>query len=268
MIVINNREYIMPLSWRDIRIMDAEKIYSIETPKAYAERIEIFEQSKEVENDILKWSEDVVFDDLMPFIMKCFEALTEIDSMTLKNTDPNQLLYIYFTYLEQFVFGIKTLGANVIPEDMSSFEMNGEVYSLPESKNVIESEIPLGEMTMQMFAEASDLLNLIDEQEDGFKYLSYAIACLAWKDGEEYDEDKVIDRGKAFKQMPMDIAWGVFFCSMGLVFMFESDLVSYFRAKELRVNSHKKAQDWKNTDGEDISLTCQKILKTYPLCAN
>jgi len=175
MIEINGISYKLPINWSDIRLIDAERVYAIPMTEAMGKRIDILETSKEVEKDILEWSETVQFEEIVPYIRRVFEVLTNIDIMTLQKCDSNQLLFVYFTYLEKFVFGIKTLGANVTAEDVSSFVYDNKTYYLPKDKQVIDMSIPLEAITMQQFAEASDLLNLIDTTEDGFKFMSYAI---------------------------------------------------------------------------------------------
>jgi len=160
------------------------------------------------------------------------------------------------------------LGANVTAEDVSSFVYDNKTYYLPKDKQVIDMSIPLEAITMQQFAEASDLLNLIDNTEDGFKFMSYAIAVLAWEQGQEYNEDAVLIKGKTFKLLDMQTVWGVFFCSISTVSIFETSLMSYSESVASKRNLQHEAQELNGTDGTDIFTIWHKALSRFPLSEN
>lgn len=226
MITINNRTYIMPLNWSDLTLSVAERLYAIKPTKAIQDRFDIFSDSREPEKDLNEWVDTVQYSDIIPYIDKVIECLTEIDSLTLTKVPDSQKLYLYFHYLEKFAFGVRTLGLGVDIEPLDTFMIKSKFYFAPQSKAIMDMQIPLEGISMAQFTEATDLLNLIDKEEDGFKYMSYAIAVLCMEKGQEYNEDIVLINGKEFKELDMETVWGVFFCLMDSVNTYEADLLS------------------------------------------
>jgi hypothetical protein len=82
------------------------------------------------------------------------------------------------------------------------------------------------------FTEASNLLKVYSQLgREGLTIMAQFVASVVnEKENEEWSETRIIARGEAFKDLPMDIVWEVFFCISGHLYRQLSDTLNFLKA--------------------------------------
>ena len=236
-----------PLLWADITIRDAIAVSRVKVPKEYQERLALIEKG---EADSLP-----NYEATKDYFCECISILCDFPKDKLIAASDYNIAYIYYNYIERFVIGIKVLGAGVLWANIESFTYNGKKYYLPETKKVIDMEVPLYNLTFGNFCEASDLFNLLDKD---FKFLPYAIASLVV---DTYDEDEILRLGEEFEGLDMETAWDVFFCSISSENTVSQGMWNCFQAVVLSLEKQRINQESNGMGGMGTSTTWQEVLK-------
>lgn len=94
-----------------------------------------------------------------------------------------------------------------------SFDFEGEIFFFPKSLFFNEYEIPLYKESILTFSEASDIEIAITEWgEKGIEAVAQMMAIYCRKEGEQYNQENILERIPKFRRLPMPIVWEVFFC--------------------------------------------------------
>ena len=108
--------------------------------------------------------------------------------------------FVDMEQVAQVINTINILTEEYKPKGMKSFEFDGETYYFP-------SEF-LKDNTYGDFIEATQLDMYIESMKNGrYDVLPEQMAILCRKIGEEYNEDKIVEKAEKFKQLTMDIVF-------------------------------------------------------------
>lgn len=141
--------------------------------------------------------------------------------------------FIYSSFAKYPVFFKDGKTVLYDPPYKKSFKLNGKEYFLPENLKVYGEEIPMGKEKAITFAEASDIeVALRDMAEGAANRLPMFVAIYCREKGEEYDEDKVIQRADDFMDLPMEEVWRVFFCMFKQLGRFQTYTQKYSKGLE------------------------------------
>lgn len=92
-------------------------------------------------------------------------------------------------------------------EEFDGFDFEGVRYVMP--------KVHMRGSTVIEFLEASQYQHHYRQLEKGrWEAMPFVVAILARPEGEEYDSDKVEERGKKFLRLPLDVVWNVSFFLM------------------------------------------------------
>lgn len=189
---ITNERGTLPTKWEDVTLDQAVKVAQVEL--------------KDTDNQ-LDWYEQV------DAIEQIWSAFTAIDPAQLH---PTELVYYFTTYLLGFVQDINgEWPRTYTPVGIESFKHKGETYLLPKSLVIDEQTVVLQHtQTARPFVEATNLLQQYNRvRKDGIKQMGMFVAAVVKREhGEKWDEAAVIERGKLFNDLTMDVVWEVFFC--------------------------------------------------------
>jgi hypothetical protein len=122
---------------------------------------------------------------------------------------------------------------------IAEFEHNGIKYLLPESLTINDDTILAHAAPAKRYAEATNLLTLYNDlAQDGINFMPAFVASVVVEQrGEEWNEQQVADRAKAFKQLTMDKVWEVFFCTSALSFRLIGTLRNYSKERKLQAET-------------------------------
>jgi hypothetical protein len=120
------------------------------------------------------------------------------------------------------------------PVLMQAFVHKGIRYNMPTSLQVGEEVILSHGQRARRFTEASNLLKVYSQLgRQGLTIMAQFVASVVNdNEGEEWSETRIIARGEAFKDLPMDIVWEVFFCISELLYKRLSDTLNYLKASQ------------------------------------
>jgi hypothetical protein len=98
------------------------------------------------------------------------------------------------------------------PKGIKSFEWNGVEYHLPKmTADGFGGLLPMAEETAESWAESNDLHIA---SENPYECMPLIVAILCRPEGEPYNELTARQRSEVFKQLPVSIAFEVFFCKL------------------------------------------------------
>jgi hypothetical protein len=198
---INGKKYILRTFWEQVTIQDAVKLSKVDP----ADKV------------------------------KVLAALSDCPEKVLDNVDEYGLKALYGT--------VEHLPAMLRSFDIEQYKPGGfEVVWFKGVKYYLPTQLEVGQDVILMHGqpaknctEAANLVaRLQDMKESGLELLSYICALYLKPDpNAPYDEKEVVERAKVFQELPMSVAWEVFFC---IYFSFFKSLLSTlaFLAKETR----------------------------------
>ena len=98
------------------------------------------------------------------------------------------------------------------PKGIKSFEWDGVEYHLPKmTADGFGGLLPMAEETAESWAESNDLHIA---SENPYECMPLIVAILCRPEGEPYNELTARQRSEVFKQLPVSIAFEVFFCKL------------------------------------------------------
>jgi len=232
---INNRSRKLATEWNDVTIDQAIRINSLKLP----EHIKTLE-------DIADPASWLLSTDAMKYAKEVFLILSSFDSLDVEHTNAFDIMAYFNRYLLPIVADLHSLEpVTYKPTGIKQFEMNDTVYKLPESLLIDESLLPLHSATAIEFTESSNIIALIaDLSKEGIKYLPLFVATYCRPEGEKYDEVKIQQRSVEFAQLPMSVAWEVFFCIQQLTILSAINTLNFTKKQIQKYNQQLKAQAW------------------------
>lgn len=198
---INEKEYTLKSSWYDLTIQDAINVVSHELDE---ERHNFLLENDELEYDdhTTEYQKNVIVE-----LSNCpKEILDKLDK----------------TYISVLFINVKTIVLYLYKYNFEKHEMvgveeinfKGTIYRIPESLRVNGEDILMFKEPSKNVLEVSNLMKLIEEMsEKGVKLLPYVVAIyLRELDTQDlYDDEIVNKRAEVFHQLPLWIAYEVFF---------------------------------------------------------
>lgn len=143
------------------------------------------------------------------------EKLTDIPREVIDYISPESRVAFYNEYLLPFAIGLLVHPYNYEYQKMKSFVCEGVEYLFPLWEKDVNGEFkPISNMEAIAFTESADLQLAGAKVESGkFDYIPHIIAVFCKAKGEKYDEKEVLRKAELFKQLPVTVAWEVFFYS-------------------------------------------------------
>jgi hypothetical protein len=221
---------------------------------------------EEAHDTLIDWIDDNQHNDFSEFQLECINVLSDIDLPD--NISKASTEFIYNSYIDLIVYGVMYEGCTHHATVISTFEHKGKIYELPKSNKTFDLTISMEGITMAQFAEFSDLMGLIHNQNNGYDFLSTAIAVLCLPEGEQYDEERVKEMAKEFDDLPMDIVYDVFFYSVNSCNTCEDDLVISLEEEERKTVRVKELIQWDGGETFSISQRTAEVFKQYPISSN
>lgn len=194
---VNGKSYNLKNTWQEITIADGIKLSELELPKAL--------QKSEIQNGDLLELESI------NFAKSVLEILSGCKDF--ENTHAGDVVY-FFRYVLQIALDVFNLSpVSYMPEMPVSFTFENETYYYPTSQEFEGALIPATNLDAVSFCESSNLLAALnDVKKEGLKQMPLFIACYCKKNGETFDQFTALERSKKFVNLPMTVAWEVFFC--------------------------------------------------------
>jgi len=233
MIEINDKQYHIK-DWDTLTISEAELLTDIEIPEKLKElytagtkeKFEEVQKTMTVENEI----------DFGNYSGEVLKVMSDIPEELIKYMQYHERNDLYEYYCRDKI--ISLLGAMPIyePQKIESFEFSGETFVLPKSLKIFDKFLPGHSEKSLTFVEGQGLFKAYAEnQEKGNLKMLIAVYCRP--EGEEYDEQKAIERSEQFGELPMSVAWEVFFCISELLNTSVTTINTYYQ------EAMKKASD-------------------------
>ena len=194
---VNGKSYNLKNTWSEITIADGIKLSELELPKAL--------QKAEIQNSDLLEIESI------NFAKSVLEILSGCKDF--ENTHAGDVVYFFKSVLQIALDVFNLSPVSFMPEMPVSFTFENEVYYYPTSQEFEGALIPATNLDAVSFCESANLLSsLNDVKKEGLKQMPLFIACYCKKQGEQFDQFVALERSKKFINLPMTVAWEVFFC--------------------------------------------------------
>lgn len=207
------------IDWSKITISEAGKIlqlYKDLVPLSIQElhKLSMQEQTKEVVSKItnIEIDDDVRIKILPMYYGELIRICSNITDKGLAILNPHERRYIYSGYLQNVELSL-VFTPNFEPKGIDSFKFKGVKYYLPEQEFFNGITIPMASSKAIEFMEAADFELAVNRMKKGrWEYAALTCAILCREKNEAYDEKKARERAKIFEDLPLEIAYEVFFC--------------------------------------------------------
>ena len=200
---IEGNQYAIKNEWREVTIRDAEKLKAIELPE-YFKRIykeDDKEERVKLVSELTDKDLDVVIPDVQSEVL-CL--LSDIPRDIVFRLEANALREVYNEILAPIHLGI-VFYAPAKVEKIEHFKIGKVTYKLPFKTNILGNDVPMYTETALPFCDA------LEFTKANIEGLSSIVAILCRPENEKYKEENTLKRSEMFKDLPMSIAWNVFF---------------------------------------------------------
>ena len=272
-IQVNRKKYKGISSWEEMPCSLAAKLYAVPMPEKLKACYQVTldkESGKKTEEDVNKVLETVTLEDTIKIWAEYYGEIISIwFDCDVSKLNSDRRTQIFNEYCLNLILGLHWTPTQTW-KSREYIELGEEKLYFPASKHVLGQTVPLAYETAITFAESADLQLNIDKFKGGqYEIAPNLISILCRPKGEEYDEDTSLHRAEKLKDVKMDVAWQVFFCSMMYLFSQEIQDQLYLQ-KEARSNLKplQKVQDYLNRVGMARYLTFQKNLEALSTLKN
>jgi hypothetical protein len=217
MIIFNHiptkQEIQLICEWRELTLEQAIKVKAIDLPDV-ADQFEWFEHLDKVKQ---LWQ---IFT----------RSKVDIETIT-----PSELVHYFVKHILPMVQDLNAEYPKTYePVLMQAFTHKGIRYNMPTSLQVGEEVILSHGQRARRFTEASNLLKVYSQLgREGLTIMAQFVASVVNENEEEdWREEFIIARGEAFKDLPMDIVWEVFFCISELLFKLLKDTLNFLKVNQ------------------------------------
>lgn len=249
-VVINKRSYHFNTEWGDITIQEAinlrillddipEKLKAVYDCYASKETKKNKEQlQKRLDTALMEITKEEEIREFPEFYGEVIMMLSDIPKSVIKRVLWRERTRIYDSMCLQIVISLLWEPKHIT--SVKSIQLGSEVLLGPEDKKILDEVRPMGHSQSVIFTESTDL-ELFSEEMKGGKYSVWPniISIVYRPEGEEYDEDKSLERAEKLKTLDMKTAWGVFFYLKGHV---SSSMKSIQILEALRKVAHLERQ--------------------------
>lgn len=237
-ITINNKSYkiVEPNRLDEITINQAIEINSLPIPtNLLAIYNEVVKPLEDQDLEALEVTEKDTIKDFPKYYGDVLDILSDMPTDVIKYIKHEERTAIYKEYLEWFVIRILHNQLVDLEDDKYSFEFKGETYCYPANEEVLGTLIPSYETTAVEFCEASDVLSSMKEIENGdLEALKMLIAIYCRPLNESYNELTAVKRAKEFGNLPLEVAFRVFFCIIKCTTTYLQTILTYQADQELK----------------------------------
>ncbi|GAG69390.1 unnamed protein product [marine sediment metagenome] len=208
MIEIDDKKYNIK-NWDTLTIQEAEQLTNIELPEKMKELYTsgTKEKFEEIQKTITV-EDEINFGEYAGEVLKIMSDIPDELLKYMQYFDRNDL---YEHYCRDKIVSLIGGMPNYEPKKIESFEFNGETFVLPKSLKIFDKYLPNHSETSLTFVEGQGLFKAYAESQDKGN-LKMLIAIYCRPEGEEYNEQKAIERSEQFNDLSMEVAWEVFFC--------------------------------------------------------
>lgn len=226
---LNGFKFTIPQEWNEVSLSQATDLYKCASKlpdhfkQVYNLRYE--EQTEEVTNQIAKLNSKLTDDETISTIPKVYgefiQILTGLSYDQVNTINRGSRVEIYDLYIDKFVRGVLVYPDTYQHTEITHFTHDKEDYYLPLIGEGFGVSVPGIDMVADDFAAASDL-EVLSKQLSGGRWESapLIIATLCRKKikgkREKFDKMVALSRANKFKDLPMNIVFEVFFCSVQL----------------------------------------------------
>jgi hypothetical protein len=253
---INEQQYQVCQLWRDLSIELAGKIavepipdslkryYDLSTMEDGEEKTQAwgrFELETTPEERFKEWG---------AYYGRIIQLCSDIPAEVIEKIDAISRDTLYQSYLRRFVLGLLYFPADYQAKEITSFELSGVTYHLPESRIVLGQAVPMAKAQAIEFTESADLMaNLARVSQKDYSRLANIAAILCRPKGEPYEEEVCLDRARQFLELPMSIAWDVFFSLIGQQSISELQSLTSLQAQEKEGKAEKGQSSLQSSAG-------------------
>jgi len=200
--------------WEDLTLNQAKAIIDIPIPEKLKKHLETGNLLDSTPNEEL---------DVFPrYYIEVILALSDIpreEFEIVKYGFFRHVQYItdfFYKYCLEYLLALSNAPKEDTLTSIISFDFKGEEYIIPSDKKIAEMIIPLADEKAITFVESTQLMSSMFETKTiGIENMALIIAILCRKDREEYNEQTALKRAEDFKELTMDIVWGIFFYIIG-----------------------------------------------------
>lgn len=140
--------------------------------------------------------------------------MTNIPQNVIDSISAESRTIFYNEYLLPFAIGLMIAPYNYTEKNIKQFTFENVDYIFPLFEKDVNGNLrPAIDMKAIEFTEAADLQLAAARVEDGkFEYVTHVIAIMCKPANELYSEKVILERAEKFKQLPVTVAFEVFFC--------------------------------------------------------
>lgn len=221
--------------WHEISIRQAIAISQLKMPEHV--------QTVEDIADPASW---VLSIDAIRYARDVFGILTGFDDQILEKSNAYDILSYFNRYLIPIVTDLHTISpVTYKPTGIQQFVFNDVTYQLPKSLLVDSTVLPLHSSKAIEFVESSNIMAVIAELgRDGIKHLPLFVATYCRPEGEEYNETTIQHRAKLFEELPMSVAWELFFCIQALMLLSANHILNFTAKQIAKRKAQLRVQGW------------------------
>jgi hypothetical protein len=193
---LNSQPFEIVNDWHDLTLNTAVKIYEMEIPDV---------------QDLDDWHKHAAVMDSVLLLMTNFKR----EDLEMLHPAHKHMLFTY--YCLPFVQDIKSGEPKTYkPQGITSFRHNGKTYLMPETLDISGFEVLQYKTEARQFVEASQLLKMFAEMKtEGLRvWAAFAATVVKETKGEYYNEEAAAKRTSEMQDLPMDIFWELFFCTL------------------------------------------------------
>ena len=196
--------------WEDISIHKAIKVNGLVMPDFLVRLCKALNEGKEDKyNEIQK---GITEDDIKALEIYYKDVAYHLSNIPREKIDAvkmDNMISIGVEYLFNIVYGLKYNDFSNV-SDATNFWYANNTYEFPVIKDVLGSPVPMYGVTTLELTEASDI-DTVGRKNNHWEYTSLIIAYLCRPDGESLDIEKVKERAEWFNNLPVSIAWSVYY---------------------------------------------------------
>ena len=196
--------------WRDISIHKATLVNGLVMPPSLVSMCKALDSKNEPKFNELQ--SGLLWTDMLEIASYYKDVIYHLSNIPREKVDAvttDNAIEIGAEHLFKIVYGLKYNDfTDVIQDD--SFWYANKTYLFPIIKDVLGSSVPMyGISTLEM-TEASDI-DSAGRKGNHWQHASLIIAYLCRPDGESLDIEKVKERAEWFNNLPVSIAWAVYY---------------------------------------------------------
>ncbi len=230
LITINSKRRELATEWDDLTIQQAIDLVCIPLPDKITDI-----------TDPAQWLNYGV-----QYASQAFTLLSGFDRATVDKTQAADIIVYFNHYILKFIVDLHSQTPQTYePTGIKSFKMQGVEYLLPTSLKVESKTLPMYSATAVEFVESSNVMALIsDLKTDGIKYLPLMIAIYCRPKGDSFNEKIATERAELFKELPMSVAWELFFCIQKLTLDYSINILKFTQKQMQRQLTLLNFQVW------------------------